>query len=425
MAAVHLGKRVESQIERREVINRTMRTAACTIISRNYLPHARVLAESLRKYHPECEFYVLMVDSQDARDSDESFEVINVRQLEIRNLQHLAFRYNILELNTNVKPTFLGKLFERGMEKLLYFDPDILVCGSLDSLFDLLGRYCILLTPHSTSPIEPDGYRPSEIDFLQTGVFNLGFIGLRRSAQTEQFLCWWEKRCLELGYGELRSGLFVDQKWVNLVPCYFDSVHVIRDLGCNVAYWNLHERTIAQLEGCYLVNREYPLSFFHFSGIDPEDSSQLSKHCSRHRLGDRPDLVPLFREYRERVLGMGHADFKDCPYGFGAFSDGSPVTQIARSAFAISERHFRDGDPFLTTSDFYRWARSRGLLGTADTSAEYNFASYKNAVRQVRILNKLLYALLRIVGPDRYTILMKYLSFVSLLRNQPGVLSPD
>ncbi len=390
------------------------------------MPYARVLAESLRKYHPECEFYVLMVDGLDARDRAEPFEVINVRQLKIQNLQHLAFRYNIMELNTNVKPTFLAHLFAGGdVEALFYLDPDILICGSLNPLFDLLARYCILLTPHSTSPIESDGCRPSEVDFLQTGVFNLGFIGLRRSAQTGQFLCWWEKRCLELGYGELRSGLFVDQKWANLVPCYFDSVHVVRDLGCNVAYWNLHERTITQRDGHYLVNREYPLRFFHFSGIDPEDKSQLSRHCNRYQLGERPDLATLFRDYRERVFGMGYSNLKDCPYGFATFSDGRPVTQIARSAFAISERHFSEQDPFLTTGDFYRWARSRGLLGSADTSAQYNYATYEKAAWQGRVLNKLLYALLRVVGPNRYTILMKYLSFISVLRNQPGVLSPE
>jgi hypothetical protein len=366
-----------------------------------------------------------MVDTPDTRDSAETFEVVNIRQLNIDNLQHLAFRYNILELNTNVKPTFLAKLFEKGVEKLLYFDPDILICGSLDPLLDLLGRYCILLTPHSTSPIEDDGDRPSEIDFLLAGVFNLGFIGLRKAEQTERFLHWWEKRCLELGYAELRSGLFVDQKWTNLVPCYFDSVHVVKDLGCNVAYWNLHERTITRVDGNFLVNHVFPLRFFHFSGIDPQDNSQLSRHCSRHQLSESPDLVALFHDYREQISVMGYEDFKNCPYGFGSFSDGSPVTQIARSSFAISECHFADKNPFLTTSNFYQWARSRGLLGTADTSAKYNLATYKKSVRRVRLLNKLLYALLRIVGPDRYTILMKYLSFVSILRNQPGVLSPD
>ena len=403
-----------------------MEITVCTIVSRNYLPYARVLAESLRKYHPECGFYVLMVDGSDAGDGSEIFHVVNIEDLNIQNLRHLAFRYNQLELNTNVKPTFLAHLFaKKGVQKLLYLDPDILICGSLTPVFDLLDRYGIILTPHCASPIEDDGQRPSEIDFLQVGVFNLGFIGLCRSVQTERFLSWWEERCLKSGYSELRSGLFVDQKWVNLVPCFFDSVHINRDLGCNAAYWNLHERTITKVGGHYVVNGLYPLRFFHFSGIDLEDKSQLSKHCSRHQLGERPDLTPLFHDYRVLVLAKGYSNFKNRPYAFGSFSDGRPVTQIARSAFAISERNFPDDDPFLTTSEFYRWARSRRLLSDADTSGEYNFATYKKAVSQVRIANRFLSVLLRTVGPNRYTILMKYLSFISALRNQPGVLSPD
>ncbi len=52
---------------------------------------------------------------------------------------------------------------------------------------------------------------------LIDGVFNLGFIGLSKAAETERFLDWWERRCLNLGYNERWSGLFVDQKWINLV----------------------------------------------------------------------------------------------------------------------------------------------------------------------------------------------------------------
>ena len=42
-----------------------------------------------------------------------------------------AMKYDILELNTNVKPTFLKHLLERyGLTKLVYLDPDIFVYRS-------------------------------------------------------------------------------------------------------------------------------------------------------------------------------------------------------------------------------------------------------------------------------------------------------
>lgn len=403
-----------------------MKRAVCTIISRNYLPYARVLGESLRTQNPECEFFVLVVDDVDPADQLEPFEVINVSQLQLPNFRRLAFRYNQLELNTNVKPTFLSELLEkRDVEDLLYLDPDILICAPLEPLFSLLERFNILLTPHCASPIPNDGFRPSEVDLLLTGSFNLGFVGLRRSEETRRFLAWWQDRCIALGYAELRSGLFVDQKWVNLVPSFFDSVHMVKDLGCNMAYWNLHERVLAQSSAGYRVNEIHPLRFFHFSGIDIEDEAQLSRHCSRYRLAERQDLIPLFREYRERITSMGYHEFKHKPYAFGSFSEGGPVTQIARTAFAISEQMFADDDPFSTGSRFYHWARSKSVIGKLDTAGQYSQATYKRKGTRVRIANKLLATLLRMVGPNRYTILMKYLSYVSILRNQPGVLSPE
>ena len=44
------------------------------------------------------------------------------------------------------------------------------------------------------------------------------------------------------------EGLFVDQRWVDLVPALFDDYVVMKRAGLNVAYWNLHERSI-ELDG--------------------------------------------------------------------------------------------------------------------------------------------------------------------------------
>jgi len=60
--------------------------AACTIISKNYLAHARVLAHSFREYHPNLPFYVLLVDRIDGYfdPTEEPFTIIPLEQLPIR-----------------------------------------------------------------------------------------------------------------------------------------------------------------------------------------------------------------------------------------------------------------------------------------------------------------------------------------------------
>ncbi len=60
-----------------------------------------------------------------------------------------AFKYDILELNTNVKPSFLRYLLNSGIEELVYLDPDIFVYKELTPIFDALSHSAIVLTPHA------------------------------------------------------------------------------------------------------------------------------------------------------------------------------------------------------------------------------------------------------------------------------------
>ncbi|HEX9734899.1 MAG TPA: group 1 glycosyl transferase, partial [Thermoanaerobaculia bacterium] len=134
------------------------RLAACTIVAKNYLPFARVLAESFLERCPDGRFFVLLVDRVDGcfDPADERFEVVEVETLD--NVPHLAsflFKYTLLEANTAVKPYFLAHLFARhDLESLVYFDPDVLVTGPLDELASLLDRHAVVLTPHLTDPVD-------------------------------------------------------------------------------------------------------------------------------------------------------------------------------------------------------------------------------------------------------------------------------
>src|SRR5947207_12968779 len=154
-------------------------TVACTIVSPNYLAFARILARSYRTHHPDHEFYVLIV--ADALDKtqfvNEPFTAITLVELPFENLRDLAMKYDILELNTNVKPTFMKYLVCRfDLDILVYLDPDIYVYSELRPVFDLLSSASVVLTPHLTSPIPLDGRSPSEQEMLYNGTYNLGFI---------------------------------------------------------------------------------------------------------------------------------------------------------------------------------------------------------------------------------------------------------
>ena len=109
----------------------------CTIISKNYLASARTLADSFFKNNPGGSMFVLLVDevSGHFEPKNEKFTLVNIKDIGIPNLESFNFKYTVLEQNTGAKAHFLKYLFEKyKLNKIAYFDPDILVTNSLQNL---------------------------------------------------------------------------------------------------------------------------------------------------------------------------------------------------------------------------------------------------------------------------------------------------
>jgi hypothetical protein len=399
--------------------------AACTIASFNYLPYARTLCESFLRFHPDQKFYVLLVDRLPSGFdvSLEKFETILAENLNIPDFNAVAFKYDILELNTNVKPTFLKLLLEKGVQQLIYFDPDILICSALDPIHRALDSNAIVLTPHCTSPNEGVPY--NEVLLLCNGEYNLGFIAISSSAEARRFLDWWEIRCLNLGFKERWSGLFVDQKWINLVPCYFDPVKILKDPGCNVAYWNLHERQLQERQESWTVNGVAPLVFFHFSGISVDGGKRISKHSDQFDLDCRPDIAEIYEKYRNSLVRHGIRNSGKNRYAYGWFSNGEVITKLQRALFAANLDRFASCNPFDAEGSFYRWMKHHHLESSHDSVESYGRKAYSTEDKRVRLVHAGMRLMLRVLGPDRYTVLMKYFEYVSVLRNQKDVFANE
>src|SRR5262249_18366822 len=152
------------------------------------------LLDSVRAAHPEWHPYVLLVDKVDGAfdPASERFRLVEAADLPLPNRQQFLFRYTILELNTAVKPWLLHWLFDdQGMDRVVYLDPDIFVYSRLADVEAAFDRGALMvLTPHLTAEI-PDRNRPNETDILRAGAYNLGFLGLARHPQLNDFLRWW------------------------------------------------------------------------------------------------------------------------------------------------------------------------------------------------------------------------------------------
>lgn len=334
---------------------------ACTIVSKNYISYARVLADSFREHHPGGRFFVLLVDRNEGRidPGRENFELLEVEDLEnVKDLPSFLFKYTLLEANTAVKPYFMEHLIEKhGLGNLTYFDPDILITGSLDELAGHVARHSIVLTPHLDQPIDDQAY-PGEQAILMSGSFNLGFVALRTTEISRRMLRWWQERLYDKCLVRISEALFTDQKWMDLAPGLFKDVFVLNHPGYNAAYWNLHGRKIARSAEGWRAN-EKPLFFFHFSGINPESLEGVSKHQDRFRLADIGEAADLYRLYAGKVLAAGYLECRPWPYAFGKFSNGVAIPDVARSLYhglgAARQKKF--GNPFEAGApgSFFHW----------------------------------------------------------------------
>ena len=337
--------------------------AACTIISKNYISYARTLANSFLAHHPGSPFFVLLVDRIDSHFEPESekFHLTGIDALHIPDLSRFCFQYTILELNTAVKPYFLSHLLEEyGFKKLIYLDPDIVITENLSELSRLLDQHSIILTPHLTAQID-DSYKPTELDILLAGSYNLGFLAIGATPTTRTFLKWWQDRLYANCQIAFDKGMFVDQRWIDLVPGLFDGVHILREPEYNVAYWNLHSRSVEFSNGRLTVNGE-PCRFFHFSGFDPNEISTISKHQNRFTIDRIGSLAGLFEYYRDLLWSNGYRETRQWPYAFDCFSNDMRIPDVVRAMYrALGQNCGRFGDPFSADGphSFFRWLQER------------------------------------------------------------------
>lgn len=325
-----------------------VKRAFFSICSNNYFPYARVLFHSLREHHPEAELFLGLADipQSEVRLNVEGVEVVPAANIGIDNFKDFAFRYDIMEFNTAIKPFFISWLLERGFEEVIYLDPDIEVFAPLQPVTDALGSGAdFAITPHLTSPAEFEDF-PDDIGIMKAGIYNLGFIGVRNSPESKRFLQWWERRLRYQCINQQDKGIFVDQKFIDLLPAFVQNVAILRNHTLNVAYWNLEQRELTQTKTGWEVDGE-ALVFFHFSGIMPDNPKRLSKHTQRFQDNLSPAILNIIKHYLDRV-----AQYQDnsvnALYAYGRFDNGIAIADIMRYCYrqehpASSPQH---PDPF-------------------------------------------------------------------------------
>jgi hypothetical protein len=330
-----------------------------TSICSNYLPKAMALAESVKRHCKDAHFVLCLVE-REVPEVAKAFphfdEIVLAKDAGWDNFDSFMFRHSIVEASTAVKPRFMIHLLERYPQdnKFVYLDPDVLVYSDFDELEKLLDSHSIVLAPHLLRP----GNIDMEISSLAHGTYNLGFLAVGRDSNSSAFLQWWADRLFLFCYDDKSRGIFTDQKWIDLVPSFFNA-HILKHHGYDFATWSLLGSDLRESDGHYIVNGD-ALRFIHFSGLD---SKTIDKAIEWWLTTDNRDtFVKLYGEYKAALSRHGQERLGRTPWSYGVYVDGTAIGKEARVAYRAQEMWARFPDPFS--------AGDRAILEAAGVSKE-------------------------------------------------------
>lgn len=343
-----------------------MKNVAFTICAKNYLAQAITLKKSFEQHNPESDFFIYLAD-----EIGDGIDKASVRELDVSWIpawKEMAFKYDVVEFNTAIKPFCINHLFNQGYDKVAYLDPDTYVKDSFQYIWDVLDRKSILLTPHYFSVKEHFDGAVGDAAILGQGVFNLGFGAYRATPNGRKLISWWMAKLKDQCYVESSEGMFVDQKWMNYAPVFFpDDVEISHHAGVNVAIWNLHERELLIENGKYVIRRfdgeKFPLVLFHFSGFDPFEAKVINRRHPQYNVDTYPSFKPIIEEYRKSIYDNGYDKYSVMPYSFSTFSNGENIIVMQRRLFrkyVAANKPFVD--PFDTEDSFYKVLKKHGCL---------------------------------------------------------------
>lgn len=314
-----------------------------TSICANYLPKAMALAESVKRCNPDHRFVLCLVEREvppEAAAFAAFDQVVLSKDLGIDGFASFMFRHSIVEASTAVKGHLFEHLFLRFPDesRFVYLDPDTYVYSDLCEVEALLGEHPIIIAPHLLKP----GHIEMELSSLKHGAFNLGFLAVNRSEEAQRFIRWWSARLSRYCYDDIAAGIFTDQKWINLAPCFFDT-YILKHPGYDFATWTLKTSAVER-EGEQLTVDGQPLRFVHFSGYD----SGTVEWAMREWLpADKPVFRELAADY-SAVLATHDADsLSQIAWSYQHYESGEKIEKQARY---IWREVGYDADPFTLSN---------------------------------------------------------------------------
>ena len=283
----------------------------CTFFDYRYLDRGLALYRSLVQQGHPFHLWILCMDL----DTHDLLARMELSQVSLITIDDLAQQdKNILVAKGNrslVEFYFTSKSFliqyilssRPDVELITYLDADLFFFGSPSVIQSEMEGWSVGLTPHR--------FPPHLKQREQYGLFNAGFISIRRDAAGLACLMWWRNSCFAWCHDYVSENRFADQRYLDSMPASFEKVRIIHHKGINAAPWNISQYDAVLQNGSVLIEGE-PLVLYHFHDVKQVspflfESGLSSYHNVLLNTIRRAVYLPYIAVLqRQKVPGLGH-----------------------------------------------------------------------------------------------------------------------
>lgn len=319
-----------------------------TSICANYLHKARTLAKSVKENIEGAKFIVCLVEDKIETNYNYEYfdDIVLAKDSWNGNFERFIFKHSIVEASTSVKGQFFRYLYDRfdSEDKFVYLDPDVYVYSDFIELKETLNTRPIVLCPHLLQP----GNIDMELSSTAHGVYNLGFLGVNKSDEAKRFIDWWADRLYLFCYDDIQNGIFTDQKWIDLAPCFFD-VEVFKHRGYDFAPWSLLDCGMYEENGTVYIKGDQ-LRFIHFSGY-----GRTAQNCMKNWLPEGEHVFKdLYKEYSIIHDNNNSDNISKTPWSYESYYSGQKIDDNIRVLYRKNnDIMFKYENPFEKSNEFY------------------------------------------------------------------------
>jgi hypothetical protein len=238
----------------------------CSYFSQDYLVKGLALYHSLVLHCSPFQLWIVCLD-------DTTFQVLSQLQLpqvhvvpltDLEKSDHdlLKAKENrsLVEYYYTLTPCVILHVLEHNPDAdvVTCMDADLCFLSPIEPVYQELGNKSILIIPHRFSP--------ALTDKVVFGMYNAGFLTVRRDVNGLACLAWWRKCCLAWCHDRVENGRYTNQKYLDDWPERFAGVVVSHHTGAGLAIWNIANYQYSVKNGTLFADGQ-PVIFYHFSRL--------------------------------------------------------------------------------------------------------------------------------------------------------------